>query len=369
MRVAKIALVVIGIAGSAAAVVLGADYWMSFLTAQKADARVEDGAARRETPVVLAQSQMATFREMVEAVGTTRAKQSIDLVPLAAGRVERITFQGGEHVDAGQLLVQIDDRSQKVMLKEAEASLVEARSAFERIQDLRERKVSSEAALEQARAAFLRAEAIRDRAQHELADRAVKAPFAGTIGLRKVEEGSRIDTGTVITSLDDLAEVEVEFSVPELYFPRVSLNQPVAVRSDAFPDRTFEGRITAIDSRVSASSRAFKVRATIPNRDMTLRTGMFVGLELVLDERRAPAVPEEAIVSEGDKTFIYSVADGRAQRVAVKLGLRNGGLVEVREGLDAARSVIVSGLQNLEDGMAVKATKTQGEAKPKEGTS
>lgn len=369
MRFVKILLLLAGVSAAALTVIFGADHWIGLLSSKNAGAGVQQAAGPRALPVDVARSGTATFQETVEAVGSTRARQYINVVPLAAGRIERITFQGGEQVKAGQVLVELDARTQKVSLKEAEASLAEASSTYKRITDLRKRNVSSEATMEQARAAYYRAEAAVDRAKHELADRTLRAPFAGIIGLRQVEEGARIDTSTVVASLDDLTEVEVEFSVPEIYFPRVSIGQLVSVRSDAFGERTFQGRITTIDSRISASSRTFKARATIPNQDMALRTGMFVSLELVLNERQSPAVPEEAIVSEGDKTYVYAVQDGKARRVEVKLGLRHGRLVEVREGLDSPLTLVTSGVHSLEDGMTVKPSEAGDHAVAKRGMS
>jgi membrane fusion protein (multidrug efflux system) len=124
--------------------------------------------------------------------------------------------------------------------------------------------------------------------------------------------------------------------------------------SDAFGERGFEGRVGAIDSRVSQTARAFKVRATIPNPDLALRTGMFMSLELILDERRSLSVPEVAVLTEGDKSFVFATKDGRAERVEVEIGLRHAGAVEVIEGLTQDQPVVTGGMQAVEDGAPIR---------------
>lgn len=347
-------VLIVSVAVGGAIGIYGTDIALErFAASSIADARPGAGNATG-TLVGVSESGLRSFRETVEAVGTTVASQSVEIVALAPGRVERIAFSGGDQVAAGDVLLELDSRVEKAAVKEAEANLAEARAAFQRAQDLYERKVNSEAALEQARAAFLRAEAALSRTREDLDNRTIRAPFAGIVGLKQVETGARIDSNTVITTLDDISEVEVEFSVPELFFARVAIGQPVLVRSDAFANRVFRGKVTAIDSRISRSARAFKVRVTVPNQDRALRTGMFVGIELVLEERTSPAVPEEAIISEGNATYIFAMEDGKARRVEVTLGLREGGFVEVLRGLEGSPRVITSGAEDLEDGAAVR---------------
>lgn len=363
MRILKAVLLLGSIGVGAVAGLFGTQILLDTLSGEQAGAGSENRSARRETPVVVALSQIESFRETVEAVGSTRAKHSIDVVPLTVGRVDHIAFSGGERVEEGDLLLRLDDRAQRVALREAKASMDESRGVYERSRNLRRQNVTSEAALEQARSAFLRAEAAYERAENDLADREVRAPFAGIVGLRQVEQGAWIDTSTVISSLDDLSEVEIEFSVPESYLPRLDIGTIVAARSDAFGPQTFEGRVGAIDSRISQAARAFKVRATFPNQDLLLRPGMFLSLEVVVDERRSVAVPEESIVSEGTRTFIYSVNDdGRARRIEVSLGLRRGGLVEIRNGIGPQTEVITSGVHGIEHGTAVRRTDPEGTA-------
>lgn len=366
MRLVRTLIVFALVGLGLAAGLLGTEAWLDRIAAKQTERGAQGG---RQTPVTVATARIATFRETAEAVGSTLARQSIDIVALAAGRVERIAFAGGEWVEAGQVLVELDDRHERVAVQESEALLVEKRAAYERIKSLRQRSVSSEAALEMAHSEFLRARAAHERARHALADRTVTAPFSGLIGLRRIEPGARVDTSTVIATLDDLGAVEIEFSLPEVFMPRVAPGQRVAARSDTFPQRVFEGQVSAIDGRVSPTARAFKLRATFPNEDLALRPGMFMSLQIVLDERDSIAVPEDAIVSEADKSFVYVVADGRARRLEVALGLRQEGLVEIRKGLEKDAGIIVTGLHSLEPGMPVRTVAPDGIAAGQPGTS
>lgn len=319
-----------------------------------AAARSSGAPDRRTVPVRVTAAGTETFRDEIEAVGSARARQSVEVVPLAAGRVEEILFEAGDEVSAGQVLIRLDDRQQRTTLTEARASLAEAESAFERIRSLSENRVSTQSALEQAEATLLRSRAALERAENDLADRVVRATFGGVIGLRQVEVGAWVDTDNVVATLDDLDTIEVEFAVPEAYLARVTPGQTVIARSSAYPDREFEGRITAIDTRVNPASRAFTVRAWIPNEDHALRAGMFVSIRLVLDQRQSLALPEETIVTSGSETFVYVLADNAAARRAVSLGKRRSGVVEVTGGLEPGAVVITSGIQTLDDGTPVR---------------
>ncbi len=180
-------------------------------------------------------------------------------------------------------------------------------------------------------------------------------PFSGTTGLVEIDIGQRVGTDTVVTSLDDLSSVEVTFSVPEIFFPQVERGLSVLARSRAFGDRTFEGQVSEIDARISERSRAFRVRATIPNADRALRTGMFMSIELVLEERDAITVPEEAVISEGDRSYVFTVSDDdTVKKREVSTGIWRDGRVEVLNGIDDGASIVTSGLQGLADGAAVR---------------
>ncbi len=318
----------------------------------------------RPATVELASVELRKLARVIEAVGTTRARQSIEIVPEAGGRVEMIGFEAGQAVEKGAVLVQLDDTIARADLAEADAQLVERKGGLDRLNQLRGSSSVSEAAIEQAVARFAEAQAQVDRARQRLAERTIRAPFDGTVGLPEVDHGARVTPGTFITRLDDLSEVEVEFSLPETLFSQIQPGQKVTATSAAFPDRAFGGEVEAVDSRIDPVSRAFRTRAIIPNPDGTLPAGMFMSLELTLSEFDRLVVPEEAIVFQAAETYVFVVEDGLARRVPVTTGQRREGYVAVLTGLDEGARVVVRGLHRVRDGGAVQPLKTDDATPP-----
>lgn len=347
MRVWKQILVVILLAGAGAGGYWAYDAWL-----QPAEAEIQEAGPPVIT-VEIATAEMTTLAATVEAVGTTRASRSVQIVPLAAGRVVEVYFRSGKQVEAGDLLVRLDDDIERANLIEAEAILVQERQAVERVRQLRKSNAVALAQLEQATARFAAAGAAAERAKKRLADREIRAPFAGVVGLTYIDPGARVEEGTVITTIDDLSELEVEFSLPETLFARIHVDQAVSATSAAFPDRRFAGRVSAIGTRVDPVSRSFPVRAVIPNPENTLPAGMFMFLTLVLSESEAIVVPEEAVIAQAADTYVYVVNGGKAERRSVMTGQRQDGVIAILDGVSAGEPVVIHGLQRLNDGSLI----------------
>ena len=333
---------------------LGAGGFLYHRSQADGEAEAAVGRGPDAVPVEIAAAEAGTLRERIEAVGTTLARQAVDIVSLSSGRIAEIAFSPGERVEAGEVLVRLDDEAERAGVAEAEAALREAELALERAKKLRTNNTVAQATVDELQAAYLGAKARVDAARKRLADRTVKAPFTGVVGMRGVDVGARVDDETVLTTLDDLAQIEIEFSVPEIYFGQVREGQAVSATSSAFPRRTFEGRIATIDSRIGQVSRAFRVRAVLPNPDLTLPAGMFMHVEVVLEERPAVLIPEEAVIAEGEGAFVFTVEDERVRRRPVRLGQRTAGTVEVLEGLEPGEPVVREGMQRLRDGARVR---------------
>ena len=312
--------------------------------------------SRQSAPaaVEISPAEKRTIARRIEAVGTTRAYRSIEIVALAEGRIREINIKPGEQVQAGDVLVRLDDDIEKADLAEAEAMLLERTSALNRAQALRDRNTVSAATLEQLVANTKAAEAGMDRARRRLADRTVRAPFAGVVGLTSLHLGARIDDNTVITTLDDLESLEIEFALPEVLYGQAQPGLKIVATSAAFPGREFGGTVVSLDSRVDPTARSFKVRARLPNPDHGLPSGMFMFLALQLAAVDVIVVSEEALVAEGARSYVFVVADAKAERRAVKTGQREVGFVEVTEGIEAGEMVVTRGLQRLRDGADVR---------------
>jgi membrane fusion protein (multidrug efflux system) len=200
-------------------------------------------------------------------------------------------------------------------------------------------------------AAEARAEATAAR----LADMTITAPFAGKLGLRRISVGTLIQAGTMITTLDDTSIIKMDFSIPETLLASVAPGQTIDAHTDAFPDRHFIGTVRTVDSRIDPTTRAFEVRAEIPNADGILKPGMLLTLDLTLAKREAALlIPEEALVPQGDKQYVFVVQDGKARRREIEIGTRMKGTVEVRRGLAADATVLIGGTQRVRDGSAVR---------------
>ena len=342
------------------ALVAGAGYagWQHF-SADGANAQEPGPQRGGGGPVIeTARVAFAEIETLIEAVGTTRANRAIQITPTAAGRITEINFHAGESVQAGDVLLRLDDDIQRADLIEAEARLGEAKRALERAQALMKSSATSRASVEKLVADMATAQANRDRATRRLRDRIVTAPFDGIVGFARVEIGERIEEGDAITTLDDLSVVEIEFSIPESLYGRIAPGKRVIADASAFPDRVFEGTIERIDSRIDPVSRAFKARAIIANPDNILPSGMFMHLSVVLDSRNALTVPEEAIVVEGSQAYVFAVTPADkglvAQRRDIVIGQRSFGSVEILEGVEEGDAVIIRGVQKARDGRPVR---------------
>ncbi|WP_422074916.1 efflux RND transporter periplasmic adaptor subunit [Tranquillimonas rosea] len=313
----------------------------------------QGGGERPPTRVEVAQPQRDKVRDTFQAVGSIRAVRSIELQPLASGRVTEVAVESGERVEEGDLIFALDDRAAQAALQEAEATLSEAGSEFSRVQELATENVSAEAQLEEARAGYRRAQAAVATAEATLDDRRLTAPFSGVLGLVDIDPGERVDTSMSFSSLDDISTVEAQFSVPERYYARAEVGQQVILNGSVY-DREFEGEVSVKAPRVDANSRSFTLRVRVPNEDRALTDGMFMTATLVFETYEALTLPDDAIISEGSATYVYTVSDGNAARTPVSLGSRNDGRTEITDGVSADSRVVITGYDRLSDGAPVQ---------------
>lgn len=290
----------------------------------------------------------------IDAIGTVLADESVEITPRVTSLVTRIAFREGQLVDEGDLLVELENKEIRAELAVAEASLSESRSQYERARQLADTQAISASSLEELLAAMQVAQAQVQAARARLENTLIRAPFSGKIGLRRVSPGSLVNPGTVITTLDDLDPVKLEFSVPEAFLGALREDLVVTARSPALQDREFEGRIDSIDTRLDPVSRSLLVRAILQNEDELLKPGMFLTVALQMRRSDVLMAPEEAVVPERGQHFVYVVAEeDRAARRQVELGQRIPGAVEIVSGLAAGERVITEGTQKVREGAQV----------------
>ena len=293
-------------------------------------------------------------RDVVNAVGSLRARNAVELTTEVSGRVVELNLETGRRVAQGEVLLRLDDRQARADLQVIEAQLADARRQAERAQRLRSNNSISQSQVDELRTEVDVAEAQRQSARVRLENHRIEAPFAGVVGLSDISVGAYVTAGTSVTTLDTTDHMELDFSVPERFLGQVSLGQQVRGSSPAYPDQTFSGELVELGSRVSELSRSLPVRAWIANPDGLLRPGQFMSAILTLREREALVIPEQAIMIRGDEQYVFVAEDGVARRVSVNLGSRMPGFVEVSSGLGQNDSVIVTGQDRLSNGDRIR---------------
>ncbi len=306
----------------------------------------------------------------IEAVGTALANESVEVTAKVSNRIEAIRFTEGQRVAKGAVLVQLDRAQAAAEVAEAEANLAEARRQLRRGQDLELTQALSRAQLDQLQTSVTTAEARVAAARARLDDTVIRAPFAGRTGFRRVSVGGLVNAGAVITTLDDTSVIKLEFNVPQSFLGELAVGLPVAARVEGLGDRVFEGRIATLGSRLDPVTRSMAVRAELPNADGVLKPGMFMSVTLRGRTTPTLVLPEQAIVPEEGRNYVFVVDDGRAVRREVTTGLRRPGLVAIVAGLEDSDRVIIDGTFRARDGApVVEAGAPPGDSGPGAGRS
>lgn len=313
-------------------------------------------------PVLTAVVEKASFPQKIEALGNARANEAVDVTSRTSNVVVRIRFDEGQRVERGAVLAELDPAQSRAELAAAEAALVESRAAFERSRQLAGSAVLSRAQLDQIEAALKSNEAKVASARARFDDQFIRAPFGGRTGLRRVSVGSLVNPGTIITTLDDVSIIKLDFAVPETAVALLKPGLPITAQSAAYPGRDFVGRVASVDSRIDPVSRSVLVRAEVPNADGVLKPGMFMTVALERDAAPALMMPEGAVVPEQGRSYVFVVDGGKASRREVQLGRRRPGQVEVLAGLHENERVVVEGTLKVRDGALVREAGNDGSA-------
>ena len=310
------------------------------------------------------------WQNRLPAIGTLKALQGVDLSLEIAGTVKAVQFESGQKVKVGQPLVQLDSDVEKALLGTAEADLGLAQVEYGRGSKLVGESAISRGDFDKLAATQKKAAATVAQLNASLAKKRILAPFSGTIGIRQVDVGDYLASGTVIATLQDLTSLYADFFVPEQMLPKLALGQQVQVSVAAYPGE-FTARISAINPKVEDATRNVLIRATLPNPDSKLLPGMFISLQVLLGQDTAQLVlPESAITYTLYGNSVYVVvpkknADGQpeqnskgepllqVERRFVETGERRGGLVIIGKGVKAGEQVVTGGQLKLDNGTAV----------------
>lgn len=325
---------------------------------------------QRPATVSTVEAKPVTWTPSIEAIGTVNAAQGVDLTVETAGVVKEIAFAPNTQVEAGQLLLRLDDVVQAADVEAARTQAELERGNLARAQDLTRRGVATNVSLDQTLAAAQAAEAQLARAVAVLEQRRLAAPFAGEVGLPRVDVGQYVAPGTIVATLQDLSTMRVDFSLPEQDLPNLKMGQKIEVRIEGL-DRAFAGELTGIDPRVDPSTRLVALRGAIENADGMLTPGQFVRIRVELPaEDGVIALPQTALSTSlyGDYVYVVRPADAEGaaaepaeggeeaapalvvRQVFVKPGRRSGGVVEIVEGVAPGDLVVTAGQNRLSNG-------------------
>jgi RND family efflux transporter MFP subunit len=314
-------------------------------------------------PVIVAPSTQANDNVALTMPGNGSARQAVVIFSAVAGEVAEVGFRPGQAVRAGQVLVRLEDRSERLAADLASARLDAAKALAARYEGTRGTGAVPESVVDEARAALRAAGIELAQAREAVADRVVRAPFAGVVGLATVERGDRVTPETALTTLDDRRVLFIDFELPEAYLARVKPGQAVTAANPAYPGREFKGAVAQIDSRIDPVSRNVRMRAAVPNTDDLLRSGMSFQVQLALSGQPRVSVPELALQWDRDGSFVWTVREGKAVRVPARPVRRAEGRVLLDGELQPGESVVIEGVQRLRAGIAVRVVGNGGAAR------
>ncbi len=310
--------------------------------------------------------QSRVFTDSIDVIGVAKGRQSVTLTAAATQLVDRVRFTDGQAVAKGAVLVELKDTEQNAGLAQAQARLVQAQRDFDRWKTLAAQGFASKTALDQREATYLSARADVQAAQARQADRTIRAPFAGVVGLSDIAPGALINPGSAIVTLDDISTVRVDFEIPDRYLASLREGQPINAKADAYPGETIAGRIAKLDTRIDERTRAITARAEFPNPGRRLKPGMMMRVAIARGQRQGLAVPEAALLVQGDSAFVY-VLNRQGDRTSaeqrpVRTGARQDGFVEILDGVKAGDRLVADGLNKLQPGQPVRPVQAAGPA-------
>ena len=368
MNLAKAGKGKLAIWGLAAVIIISGAYFMFAPSGGDSNNRMR--GMNRQVPVTVHVVKAIPFADRIEAIGTTRAKESVVLTARVSETVQKVNFNDGDRVEKGTILVELTSSEEIAQVREAQANVKEAKQQYDRAADLVKTGNTSRAVLDARARALTEARSRLTGAEARVGDRVIRAPFSGVLGFRMVTVGALVSPGTTVTTLDDISLIKLDFSVPEMFLSSLAEGQVIDAHAAAYQDRVFTGKVRTIGSRVDPLTRAVTVRAFIDNADHALRPGMLMSLTLTSNPREALAVEEQSIVPLGQNKYVYRVKDdSTVEMVNVETRTRQDKYVEIISGLNEGDVVVASGTLRLRPGVQIMDTNAPKDAPLKDPSS
>lgn len=348
---------------SSRALVLFAAAALASCSQSESPAGWERPGARAETAtrVIVETVRFEADTDRIQAVGTARAKSTAEIYPETNGEVVSVNFGADGKVERGQVLVRLEARAEELAVRRAEVAVRDAQQLLDRYARIDVPGAISDSQVDTAETALEAARIDLDLARNTLAQRTVRAPFSGYVGLPSVDPGARVTTQTMITRLDDRSLLYVDFAAPEQVFGGIAPGDTLAMEPFTLSGGTVEATVVAIDSGIDPVTRSFTVRASVDNSDDSLRPGMSFRVNFDLPGQSYPTVPETSILWGGDGSYLWSVVDDRAVQTPVDIVARKQGRVLVRGELTPASRIIIEGVQKVRPGSLLDPETADGE--------
>ncbi len=318
-----------------------------------------------EIPVFVSSAEVIEekWSPYMDAIGTITAVNAVTIASEVSGLISKIHFNSGNEVQAGDVLITLNDDVEQADLRKYQAQVELSQVTLQRSKELTKTNAESKAEFDKKTATLKENEAQVAQAMAVINKKRIVAPFHGALGIRRVDLGQYIQPGTPIVTLTDLSKLYVDLTLPEHQRPNLAVGQKVEVKVDAFPDKTFEAVVTTIDPQIDDKTRAIKLQATMDNSEKKLFPGMYVEAKIIIPEQKTHlTLPETAVDYELHGTSVFVLKEEkdkqgnpiqRAYRQYVKAGERRQGRVEILDGLAVGNQVVLSGQLKLNNGAFV----------------
>lgn len=324
--------------------------------------------ASKTKDVIVAPVQLQQISDRVEALGTAQAFESVAITSNVTEKITEIHFDDGQQVSSGDLLVVLDQAEEQANLKQAEAIYNERKLSLKRLSKLQQRQLASADDIDRTRFELQQAEASIKAIETRISNRIIRAPFDGVLGLRNNSLGALVETGDLITTLDDTRQIKLNFTVPSVFLSELTPGLKINARAQALGDRIFVGEVKSINSRVDPVTRSVQVRALLDNPDGKIIPGILMQVDLLRNTREAMLIPESALLPLADKQFVMVRVnkDGldTVEKRQITTGLRLPGYVEVLQGLSVDEQVVTHGNNQIKPGDALNVLAVDDGSKP-----
>jgi membrane fusion protein (multidrug efflux system) len=314
-----------------------------------------DAPKSESTPIVATRLIKKEIYDSVNALGTASANESIDITANATEKISSIEFEDGQQVKKGDVIVVLEQHEEQAQLKAAQVQLAEHKRELSRLKSLIAQKAASKREYDERKTLIGIAEQEAKEIQARIEERTLRAPFDGVVGLRRLSVGGLVMPGEIITTLDDVDPIKLNFNVPDVYLSSLSTGMPIEAKSSSLGKNTFMGTIAKVDTRVDPVTRSVVVRALIPNENGHISPGVLMQVDLIKNKRKAIIAPEEAVFQKQEDHFVWAIDENTmtVSQQKVQVGVRRPGIIEIASGLDAGALIVLRGIDHVREGQKI----------------